>query len=500
MAKQLDVVRQKYILETKNVVSEIKKAPSQVKLILELICFTKDLARILEFTKIYKLYCALEKVYVSLSEKEISYSENIETLVRYVCDAINMRCTELENGDDDETTDISSLILDCDRAAAGEIFDAEGLTKKTVVKTSDIDFEEEAPDKIVSVSTRNVASILNVHEDMISRTYKISGMLMSMKANQKHLTSFQISEINKQLMGELQLLQNSLLIAHDEVLNIVKGDTFFSERHQDIHGFFVYANGHKCMIPSEYIVDVTYESYMNYVTEQNQLYLKREEDEQEILIPIYSLSSLFPGQHAVEKNSLDTIFIAEYMGQRVGIIVDRLQTSVSIVKKLLPSSFSNFKILQGICFDEKYDMIPVLFIPEILKRFRSLRGYDVKKFEANTKPHTYRILVVDDSETTRQIEAGILTSNGFLVDEAVDGINAMEMVKGQQYDLIVTDDVMPRMNGEIFLDNLRHMENYAEVPVLVMAANPMESGNGFVSKADFKRGDLIQKIRGLLHE
>ena len=59
---------------------------------------------------------------------------------------------------------------------------------------------------------------------------------------------------------------------------------------------------------------------------------------------------------------------------------------------------------------------------------------------------------------------------------------------------------MPRMNGEIFLDNLRHMENYAEVPVLVMAANPMESGNGFVSKADFKRGDLIQKIRGLLHE
>ncbi|MBQ2081922.1 MAG: hypothetical protein II461_09170, partial [Treponema sp.] len=72
MAKQLDVVRQKYILETKNVVSEIKKSPSQVKLILELICFTKDLARILEFTKIYKLYCALEKVYVSLSEKEIS--------------------------------------------------------------------------------------------------------------------------------------------------------------------------------------------------------------------------------------------------------------------------------------------------------------------------------------------------------------------------------------------------------------------------------------------
>lgn len=499
MAKKLDVVRQKYLLETKNVVAEIKHSPSQVKLILELICFTKDLSDILGFSKIYKLYCGLEKIYVSLSEKEIVYSENIESLVKSVCDAIIQCCVELES-DDEEDMDISSLILYCDRAAAAEIFDADALKKNVSGKSFDFDYDEEMPDKIISVNTRNIANLLNVHEEMISRTYKISGLLMAMRANQKHLTSFQISEFNKQLLGELQILQNSLLIAHDGVLGMVKDETFFSERHQDIHGFFVFANGHKCMIPSEYIVDVTYESYINYVTEQNQLYLSRTEDEEEVLIPIYSLSSLFPGQTAVEKSSLDTIFIAEYMGQRVGIIVDRLQTSVSIVKKLLPSSFSNFKILQGICFDEKYDMIPVLYIPEILKRFRSLRGYDVKKFEAKTRPHTYRILVVDDSETTRQIESSILLSNGFMVDEAVDGINAMEMIKNQQYDLILTDDAMPRMNGEIFLDNLRHMENYAEVPVLVMAAKPIDGGNGFISKADFKRGDLIQKIRGLLHE
>ncbi|HAK69318.1 MAG TPA: hypothetical protein DCM57_06620, partial [Treponema sp.] len=151
-------------------------------------------------------------------------------------------------------------------------------------------------------------------------------------------------------------------------------------------------------------------------------------------------------------------------------------------------------------FDEKYDMIPVLYIPEILKRFRSLRGYDVKKFEAKTQLHIYKVLVVDDSQTTRQIVAGILGTNGFMVDEAVDGINAMEMVKSRQYDLIVTDDAMPRMNGEIFLDNLRQMANYVEVPVLVMAAKPIEKGNAFISKADFKRGDLIQKIKDLLHE
>ena len=199
-----------------------------------------------------------------------------------------------------------------------------------------------------------------------------------------------------------------------------------------------------------------------------------------------------------KSNGLDTIFIAEYQSQRIGIIVDYMQTFISIVKKPLPNCFENFPILKGLVFDEKYDMIPILYIPEILKKFRSLRGYDVKMFEVNTRPRIYRILIVDDSETTREVEKGVLSE--FLVDQAMDGIKALEMAKTTQYDLIITDDAMPRMNGEIFLDNLRRMENYTTIPVIAIATQQLEKANAFINKAEFKRSDLLHSVKELLND
>ena len=130
--------------------------------------------------------------------------------------------------------------------------------------------------------------------------------------------------------------------------------------------------------------------------------------------------------------------------------------------------------------------------------FRSLRGYDVKKFEAITKKHINKILIVDDSQTIRDVEHTILSANGFLIEEAEDGIAAIEKLKLKQFDMIVCDDEMPRMNGEIFLDNVRRMDNYKNTPVVAIADNPLAKADAFVSKADFSRDYLIQTIKRML--
>ena len=90
--------------------------------------------------------------------------------------------------------------------------------------------------------------------------------------------------------------------------------------------------------------------------------------------------------------------------------------------------------------------------------------------------------------------------NGFFVEEAQDGISAIEKLKENQYDLILCDDKMPRMNGEILLDNIRRMENYADVPVIAVSNKAIPKADVFISKADFKRNNLIQIIKELLHE
>ena len=109
-----------------------------------------------------------------------------------------------------------------------------------------------------------------------------------------------------------------------------------------------------------------------------------------------------------------------------------------------------------------------------------------------------KILIVEDSETTRQILTTILSENGFYADSVSDGIEAIEMLKSKQFDLIVTDDEMPRMDGEIFLDNVRRMENYAKVSVIAVSNREIPKADVFIAKSDFKRDNLIQKIKEVL--
>ena len=57
------------------------------------------------------------------------------------------------------------------------------------------------------------------------------------------------------------------------------------------------------------------------------------------------------------------------------------------------------------------------------------------------------ILTVDDSATMRQMIAFTLQSAGYEVVEAMDGVDALEKVKGRSLDLVITDINMPRMDG-----------------------------------------------------
>ncbi len=271
-----------------------------------------------------------------------------------------------------------------------------------------------------------------------------------------------------------------------------------------LQGLFVFANGDKYLISSQHIVDIIYRKKSEYITLQNQSYIKFEGQ----LVPCFSLSSLFEDQKGFVASDADSILIAEYMEQRIGIIVDQVQQYVSLVVKPLPNAFKNFAILQGIVFDEHYDIVPILHVPEILRKFKSLRGYDIKKYEAATKKRTIRILAVDDSDTTRQIEKSILESGGFAVDVAVDGIDALEKAKQMPYDLVVTDKDMPRMNGIVLLENLRHMEQYKNAPIIVVSADQSREtmkqfekaqASAFIAKGDFKRGKLISLVNELVN-
>ncbi|MBP0599633.1 response regulator [Herbaspirillum sp. LeCh32-8] len=78
------------------------------------------------------------------------------------------------------------------------------------------------------------------------------------------------------------------------------------------------------------------------------------------------------------------------------------------------------------------------------------------------------ILAVDDSGSLRQMVVFSLKAAGYNVTEAVDGVDALEKAKLQTFDLVLTDQNMPRMDGLTLIRSLRELTSYARVPILML--------------------------------
>jgi len=79
-----------------------------------------------------------------------------------------------------------------------------------------------------------------------------------------------------------------------------------------------------------------------------------------------------------------------------------------------------------------------------------------------------RILVVEDEQDLNRILAKTLTAEGYSVDACFDGVEALDYLEGAEYDAIVLDAMMPRMDGFSLLAQMRESGN--ETPVIFLTA------------------------------
>ena len=77
----------------------------------------------------------------------------------------------------------------------------------------------------------------------------------------------------------------------------------------------------------------------------------------------------------------------------------------------------------------------------------------------------YRVMVVDDEQNIREIISEMLTDAGYSVSLAVDGMDALEKIQYEQFDLYILDIYMPRMNGLELMVKLKELQPLAVVVV-----------------------------------
>lgn len=118
-----------------------------------------------------------------------------------------------------------------------------------------------------------------------------------------------------------------------------------------------------------------------------------------------------------------------------------------------------------------------------------------------------RILVVDDSLTTRVMQQSILESRGFTVDLASSGSEALQKLENQAYDLFLVDAEMPGMTGFELIEQLRARPREQSTPILMVSSLPRgeyeaaaraAGAQGYHEKSSFDQEELVREIRRLL--
>jgi chemosensory pili system protein ChpA (sensor histidine kinase/response regulator) len=93
------------------------------------------------------------------------------------------------------------------------------------------------------------------------------------------------------------------------------------------------------------------------------------------------------------------------------------------------------------------------------------------------------VLLVDDSLSVRKVLARRLGRLGLVVTTAQDGEEALELLRGERFDALVTDLEMPRMNGYQLIETVRRRPESRELPVVVIT-----------TRAGREHGDLARRL------
>jgi signal transduction histidine kinase/CheY-like chemotaxis protein len=121
-------------------------------------------------------------------------------------------------------------------------------------------------------------------------------------------------------------------------------------------------------------------------------------------------------------------------------------------------------------------------------------------------PRDCPVLVVEDDETTRQMLRRHLEHEGWYVNEAANGREALEQVRAHEPCLILLDLMMPEMDGFHFIDELRAHERWRSIPVVVVTAKDLSAAERgklkdqverVLQKGAYSREELLREIKGL---
>jgi CheY-like chemotaxis protein len=229
------------------------------------------------------------------------------------------------------------------------------------------------------------------------------------------------------------------------------------------------------------------------------------------IIKLYYLNQILQiktEERQAGKGAVFVVIIHAY-DDMIALVIDSISSMRQVILKSLPSFMEQMAVFSGVVLSEEYEMVPALHMPTVIKMAKRTKTIDMKKRHIEYEKLRKSVLVVDDSLPTREIEGEILRTEGYSVDTAADGVEALEAAKNTHYDLICTDINMPLMDGFMLTENIRNNVELAKIPIIVISSKSSDEdqkraallgANRYIIKNSFNNHNLLLAVRELIGE
>ena len=231
-------------------------------------------------------------------------------------------------------------------------------------------------------------------------------------------------------------------------------------------------------------------------------------------VPVVKLADLLNlPQQVVSKRSVPRetttllLLVIRVHTEKLALQVDELLDERDMVIQQLPEHLRATPLISGMVTRGQSELVSLMHVPYILDLARKTRQSATAATGLDAQKAKKRILVVDDSLNTREIERDVLEAWGYHVTLAEHGGEGLQKALAEEFDAVLTDVEMPVMDGFTLTARLREHESYRNKPIIIITSREKDSdrrrgievgADAYIVKGSFDQNSLVDTLKVLL--
>lgn len=273
-------------------------------------------------------------------------------------------------------------------------------------------------------------------------------------------------------------------------------------------GILVTCSNQDLIIPSHYIQGIKRANQSDIITIGNKTVITDNSGNRVGLVKLSTVLGLENAKRSSYREDFFYLLYLSYKNNTTAYIVDSICQEYEGVLKNMGPQLTYAKNILGVTTIKNEIVVPVIDVKELIEN--TILDDSLSRNRETTsiiESKESKVLIVEDSITIRSMLRNMVEGAGYQVITANDGLDALNKIEDNYFDIIVSDIEMPHLNGFELTRKIKATPTLKEIPVILVTAldspldmkKGMDSGaDAYIVKSNFEKSNLIETIKRLL--